>query len=146
MQRGLIALALLLGAAVPASGAEFRSIAETGTVLYDAPSLKSKKLFVATRYYPVEIVVNIDNWVKVRDQAGDLAWVEKKALSDKRTVIVVPSLAEVRQAANEQSPLLFNVQQGVALEVAELPAGGWIKIRHFDGQTGYMRIGDVWGL
>ena len=142
---GVLVLALLAVSA-PASAAEFRSIAETGTVLYDAPSVKSKKLFVTTRLYPVEIVVNIDNWVKVRDQAGDLAWVEKKALSERRTVIVTAQVAEVRQTASEQSSLLFQAQQGVALEVAELSASGWVKVRHVDGQTGYVRIGDVWGL
>jgi SH3-like domain-containing protein len=146
MHGSAIFLLAMLGAAAPVSAAEFRSIAETGTVLYDAPSLKSKKLFVATRLYPVEIVVNIDNWVKVRDQAGDLAWVEKKALSERRTVIVTAQLADVRQAASEQSSLVFQAQQGVALEVAELSTSGWVKVRHVDGQTGYMRIGDVWGL
>jgi SH3-like domain-containing protein len=136
----------LLAAAAPALAAEFRSIGENGTVLYDAPSVKSKKLFVASRYYPVEIVVNIDNWVKVRDQAGDLAWVEKKALSERRTIVVTAAVADVRQTASEQSTLIFQAQQGVALDIMELSAGGWVKVRHVDGQAGYIRISEVWGL
>ena len=136
----------LLAISVPVSAAEFRSIAESGTVMYDAPSVKSKKLFAASRYYPVEIVVTIDNWVKVRDQAGDLAWVERKALSERRTVVVTAPLAEVRQAASDQSTLAFQAQQGVALEVTEPPASGWIRVRHADGMTGYVRISQVWGV
>jgi SH3-like domain-containing protein len=139
-------LVALLAASLPAAAAEFRSIAEGGTVLYDAPSVKSKKLFVASRHYPVEIVVNIDNWVKVRDQAGDLAWVEKKALSERRTVVVTAAVADIRQAASEQSTFVFQAQQGVALDVVELSASGWVKVRHVDGQTGYIRINQVWGL
>ena len=143
--RSLVVL-VLLALAGPAAAAEFRSIAESGTLMYDAPSVRAKKLFVASRFYPVEIVINIDTWAKVRDHAGDLVWVEKKALSDKRTVIVIVAVAEARQTASDQAALVFQAQQGVALDIAEPPAGGWIKVRHLDGATGYVRISQVWGI
>lgn len=136
----------LLAVSLPVSAAEFRSIAENGTVMYDAPSVKSKKLFAASRYYPVEIVVSIDNWAKVRDSAGELAWVEKKALSERRTVVVTTPVADVRQAASDQSSVAFQVQQGVVLEIAEASSSGWVKVRHADGMTGYVRINQVWGI
>lgn len=141
-----LAASVLLALASSAAAGEFRSIAESGTTMYDAPSVRAKKLFVASRFYPVEIVINIDNWAKVRDQAGDLAWVEKKALSDKRTVIVTVAVADARQAASDGAALAFQAQKGVALDVAEPPAGGWIRVRHADGQTGYVKIGQVWGF
>lgn len=140
------AILILMGLASAAVAGEFRSIAESGTPMYDAPSVRAKKLFVASRYYPVEVVINIDAWVKVRDRAGDLTWVEKKALSDKRTVVVTAAFADVRQSPSEQAPLVFQAQQGVALDVVEIQAGGWLKVRHADGQTGYLKIGQVWGL
>jgi SH3-like domain-containing protein len=124
----------------------FRSIAENGTLMYDAPSVRAKKLFVASRYYPVEIVINIDAWVKVRDQAGDLSWIEKKALSDKRTVVVTAAFADVRQSPSEQAAVVLQAQQGVALEIAEAQSAGWLKVRHADGQIGYLKISQVWGL
>ena len=138
---------VLIALAFPAAAGEFRSIAESGTPMYNAPSVRAKKLFVASRYYPVEVVINIEGWMKVRDQAGDLTWVEKKALSDKRTVVVTAPLAEVRQSPNEQAALVFQAQQGVALDIAEnQTAGGWIKVRHAEGQAGYLRIDQVWGI
>ena len=142
----ILAVSVLLALAWSAAAGEFRSIAENGTPMYDAPSIRAKKLFVASRHYPVEVVINIDSWVKVRDQTGDLSWVEKKTLSDKRTVIVTAAVAEVRQTANDQAALVFQAQQGVALDVAEPPAGGWIRVRHADGQTGYIKINQVWGI
>ena len=141
-----LAVCFLLALACPATAGEFRSIAENGTPMYDAPSVRAKKLFVASRLYPVEVVINIDSWVKVRDHAGDLAWVEKKTLSDKRTVIVTAAVADVRQAANDQAVLVFQAQQGVALDVAESPAGGWVRVRHADGQSGYAKINQLWGI
>jgi SH3-like domain-containing protein len=140
-----LGLLLSVGAA-RVDAAEYRSIGEDGTILYDAPSPRSKKLFVATRLYPVEVLVTIDNWVKVRDQAGDLGWVEKKLLSERRTVVVSAPAAAVRQSADQRAPLAFQAEQGVALDVADPPAGGWIKVRHSDGQTGFVRINQVWGL
>ena len=142
-----IAAALVLSAIASAAAAgEFRSIAADGTPMYDAPSLRAKKRFVASRLYPVEIVIDIDKWVKVRDPAGDLSWVEKKAVADRRTVLVAAPMADVRQSASDQAPLVFRAQQGVVLDVAAPPAAGWIRVRHADGQTGYVRIGQIWGI
>jgi len=143
--RGLAAC-LLLALALPAAAGEFRSIAENGTLMYDAPSVRAKKLFVASRYYPVEVVINIDAWVKVRDHAGDLTWVEKKALSDKRTILVTAALAEVKQAPSDEAAIVFQAQRGVALDLAEAQAGGWVKVRHADGQVGYVKLNQVWGF
>ena len=137
---------ILIGIATSATAGEFRSVAENGTLMYDAPSVRAKKLFVASRYYPVEVVINIDAWVKVRDQAGDLTWVEKKALSDKRTVVVTAAFADVRQSPSDQAAVVFQAQRGVALDVSQAQAGGWLKVHHADGQVGYLKIGQVWGL
>ncbi len=132
--------------ALPSAAGEFRSVAENGTIFYDAPSLWAKKVFVASRYYPVEIVVSIEGWMKVRDPAGDLSWVERRALADKRTVIVTATQADVRQKADDAAPLVFQAQKGVALEVAELGTTGWVLVRHRDGQSGFVRIRQLWGL
>ena len=125
--------------------AEFRSVAEDAAVLYDAPSLKAQKLYLLGRDYPLEVVVALENWIKVRDANGELAWVEKKSLSNKRSVMVNVSLADVRQAPNDSATLVFQAERSVLLELVEFSDPGWIKVRHRDGQTGYVRINQVWG-
>jgi SH3-like domain-containing protein len=136
----------LLCAGEAAIAGEFRSIGENAATMYDAPSVKANKLFVASRLYPVEVIVQVDNWTKVRDPAGDLAWVEKKSLSELRTVVVTAPLADVRLRAEDGAPAVFQARKGVALEIAELGAGAWVKVRHRDGQTGFVRANQVWGL
>ena len=145
MMRRLL-FVLLLPAASASWAGEFRSIGENATPMYDAPSIKANKLFVASRFFPVEVIVQVDNWTKVRDVAGDLSWVEKKTLSDTRTVAVTAALADVRQKAEEGAPLVFQARRGVALEIVELGAGSWVKVRHRDGETGFVRANQVWGL
>lgn len=137
---------LLAGAllALPAAAADYFSIAANGTLFYDAPSNKAKKLFVVGQFYPVEAVVSLGDWIKVRDASGALAWVEKKQLSDKRTVLVTAVRADVRQSAEDGAALAFQAEKGVALEYLESTAG-WVKVRHRDGQTGFVRVSQVWG-
>jgi SH3-like domain-containing protein len=78
-------------------------VQESAAVLYDAPSRAATPLYVVSRHYPLEVVVNLEAWVKVRDHAGALTWVEKKALGDKRMVLVTAAAAEARRA-QEPSP------------------------------------------
>ena len=127
------------------AAADFRSVAENAAVLYDAPSAKAKKLYVVSHGYPVEVLVVVEGWSKVRDAAGELTWIESKQLSDKRTVMVRMPLAQVREAADDNAPVAFQAQQNVLLELLEVASGGWLRVRHRDGQSGYVRVAQVWG-
>ena len=128
-----------------AQAIEYRTV-ETATVLYDAPSQRGIKQFVIRRDTPVEIVVSLDGWAKIRDSEGTLAWIERKFLAERRSLIVTASRAEIRQANNESSPLVFEAEKNVSLDYLEAAPGGWIKVRHRDGQSGYVRANQVWGI
>ena len=124
---------------------EYRTV-DAATVLYDAPSQRGAKLFVIRRVAPVELVVNLEGWCKVRDADGALAWIERKFLADRRSLVVTAERAEVRQQPDAASPLVFEAEKRVALDYLESVSGGWVKVRHRDGQTGYVRANQVWGL
>lgn len=140
---GAVAAALVLPAA--AWALEFRSVAEPA-VLYDAPSKQAKRLYAIARYTPVEVVVSVEGWVKVRDASGDIAWIERRQLSDKRMLIVSAAKGEVRRQAEEGAPLAFECDKDVVLELVEAAPPGWAKVKHRDGQTGFVRVTQVWGL
>ena len=127
------------------AGIEFLSISDDAVIMYDAPSHKAEKIFVVSRHLPVEAVVNTADWVKVLDHSGSMAWVEKKALSQQRYVIVTAPLADIYQEANKNSSLVFQAQEQVVLEWIETTDTGWVKVRHRDGQTGYISVTQVWG-
>jgi len=139
--------AVLLAVAAPgAAAAEFRSIAENAAVLYDAPSAKSTKLFVIGRSYPVEVIVVVEGWTKIRDASGELAWIETRNLSERRTVMVKSTLADIRQSADDKAPVAFRAEQNVLLDLVELTGSGWARVTHRDGQSGYIRLNQVWGI
>lgn len=144
MMRFLLVLLAVLGYSVPASAIEFRTV-NAATVLYDAPSQRGSKLFVIRSETPVEVVVKLEGWSKVRDAEGGLAWIEQKYLSEKHSVIVTADRAEVRRKPDESSSLVFEADKSVALEFVEAASGGWIKVRHRDGASGFVKADQIWG-
>ena len=130
----------------PAGAAEFRSVADNAAVLYDAPSAKAEKRHVVGRSYPLEVIVVVEGWTKVRDASGELAWIESRVLSEHRTVMVKTRLADIRQAADDRAPLAFQAEQNVLLDLVELTGTGWARVTHRDGQSGYIKLGQVWGI
>ena len=128
-----------------ASAADFRSVQDNAAVLYDAPSRQATPLYVVSRSYPLEVIVNLEAWVKVRDHAGALSWMEKKSLSDKRMVLVTAPSAEARQRPEDGAPAVFSAAQNVALELLEIASNGWLRVRHADGASGFLRAASVWG-
>lgn len=136
--------------ALPVLATDFRATAEAATVLYDAPSAKAKPLFVLGRDTPLEVIVPVEGWVKVRDAGGTIGWVEKRTLGDKHALVVRVPLADVRASPDDAAPLVFRAEQNVLLELAE-PASttampGWVRVKHRDGQAGFVRIAQVFGL
>ncbi|HZI82485.1 MAG TPA: SH3 domain-containing protein [Casimicrobiaceae bacterium] len=143
------AAALLSLAAGVAAASDFRSTSDAA-VLYDAPSLKSKPLFVLGRDYPLEVIVNVEGWLKVRDAGGTVAWIEKKSIGDRRTLMVRTPTADILAQPEASAGIVFKAEQNVLLELLDpsyaTATPGWAKVRHRDGQVGFVRIQQVWGL
>ena len=136
------ALAMLSGAA---QAVDFRSVSPGPAVMYDAPGLKSKKVFIAPVGMPLELVLTNGDWSRVRDAGGDLAWIESKYLSTRRTLVVDVPQAAARASASDTAAIVFSAGKGVLLELAEPVSSGWLKVRHRDGDSGYVKASDVWG-
>jgi SH3-like domain-containing protein len=149
MRAGCLAVSLLV-IAVPALAqktVEYRAIGDAPAILYDAPGVRGRKLFVAPRGMPFEVVVSIEGWIKVRDRAGDMAWLERRLVGERRTVVSVAA-AQVREKPDDAAPVLLEVAGDVLLELIEATPGtaGWVRVRHRDGATGFVRVSQVWGL
>lgn len=139
----VLALALL---PVSASALEFRSVSVPKAVLYDAPSSSAKKILLLSQNYPVEVIVNLGEWIKVRDAQGSISWAEAKQFSTKRTVMVSAKNAEIRQAADAASALVATLDKDVVLELLDAKlSNGWLKVKHRDGVTGYIQMSSTWG-
>jgi SH3-like domain-containing protein len=146
-QRLALLLGVLAAMSAPQAGAlEFRSVKTTGTLLYEAPAVSAQKLFVVSRYYPVEVLSTDGDWARVRDATGSIAWIRRAALSPQRMLLVVADRAVVRAAADASAPVAFTVPKNGVLELTRAPTGAWVAVRHRDGSSGFARLSDLWGL
>lgn len=144
--RQTLAALLLLGAASAALAIDYRSVNVPAAILYDSPSQQGKKLYLIKAQTPVEVVVRLEGWLKVRDAEGSLAWIEAGDLAGRRTLVVTAPRAAIRQTDNAEAPLVAELDKWVAVEFVEPASPGWAKVRHADGATGYIHSTQVWGL
>lgn len=145
MIKHLLILSGLLALPLAAHALDFRNTTEH-VIVYDAGSTKATPLFILRQGTPVEVIVSINRWIKVREASGGLGWVESTQLGEPRQVIVTAATASVRSAADEAAPEVFGVERDVLLDIEEKPAGAWVRVRHRDGQSGFIPLKSVWGI
>jgi SH3-like domain-containing protein len=141
----LLAAGLLFTLANPAAALEYRSTGRAA-LLYDAPSTAAGKIAIAGSGLPLEVVVDTDAWVKVRDHSGRLAWVEKSALGGANSVMVKAEFSLIRQQPRADADVVFRAERGVLLEVTgAADPYGWLPVKHADGLAGWLPAHEAWG-
>ena len=125
--------------------AEFRAVSVPKAIVYDTPSAQGKKLYLLGQGYPVEVIVNLAEWVKVRDQQGGLSWIDAKQLSTKRTLLII-SPVEIKQTPEASGTTIARVEKDVVVDLLEPAKSGWVKVKHRDGLVGFVQTSAVWGL
>ena len=141
----LFAAGLLLALANPACALEYRSTGRAA-LLYDAPSTAAGKVAIAGSGLPLEVVVDTQAWVKVRDHDGRLAWIEKSVLGGTRSVMIKAESSLIRQQPRPDAAIVFRATRGVLLEATgEADAYGWLPVKHADGLAGWLPAHEVWG-
>ena len=141
-----LAACILSLACSAAAAFDFKTVGPHPAILYDAPSPKGGKLFIAPSGMPVEVLLSYGDWVKVRDAAGDMAWTEARDLSARRNVIVRALSTRVHAAPDDAAPVVMSADRNVLLELVDPEPGPWVRVRHRDGTAGYVRAADVWGI
>jgi len=134
-------------ASVPPTAAakSFVTIGDEPAIMFDAPSTRANKTFIVNALTPLEVLVKLDKWTKVRDTENAIGWIENAAIGERRHVQVSVASADVRAMSAANAALVFDAQRAVLLEVTGPIAEGWLSVRHRDGQAGYVRLSQIWG-
>ncbi|MDB5801603.1 MAG: hypothetical protein JWL63_2542 [Rhodocyclales bacterium] len=127
-----------------AQALDYRSLNDN-TPVFDAGSRQASAQFILLKGTPVELIVTLDRWAKIREASGGIGWVERSLLAERSQIIVTAASAEVRQTAAGDAPVVFTARKDLLLDVIDKPAGSWIKVRHRDGRTGFIELKAVWG-
>lgn len=141
----LLTAVILFALAHPASALEYRSTGRAA-ILYDAPSTAAGKVAIAGSGLPLEIVVNGETWIKVRDASGRLSWIEKSALGGAKTIMVKAETSVIRKQPRADAEVVTRVARGVLLSVTgPADAYGWLPVKHADGLSGWLPAHEAWG-
>ena len=144
--KSFFAIYLFLNASI--SDAEFMSVSAKQSAMHEAPSDSTKKIFIATEGYPVDVLVSLKEWKKIKDHEGKVSWIKAEDLSKKRTVLANSDEIFFYQQPSISSNILAKVSKNVVLDLLDdsVPQG-WIKVYSKAANLeGYVESTSFWGV
>lgn len=138
----LVGLPLILLPEV--ASAEILSVKGTSANFRERPHEAAKIKFSADKFYPVEVVERKAGWAKVKDFEGDEAWVAERMLQKMPSVVVAVDRANIREAAETSSDVVFKAEKGEVFKIQE-HKGQWMKVVDAKGDGGWIRSDMTWG-
>lgn len=128
--------------------ADFMSVNSDQAFLHEAPSDSTKKSFIVTRGYPLEVIVSLKEWKKVKDHEGLINWIKTSDLSSKRTVLNLKGDNSIYLEPSPESPMLAKVNENVTLELLDAKKiDDWIKVYSKVADIeGFIKATDLWGI
>jgi len=138
---GAISLVLLTCAAVQAV---MVSVAVDKIKMHASAGEKSPVLWTLGIGYPLSVVDDQGDWLKVQDFAGDTGWVATKQIDRKPHMIVKDDLVDVRSGPSNRFKLVGRANNGVVFQTLKVKTN-WIKVKHQNGLTGWISRSQLWG-
>ena len=128
--------------------ADFMSVNADQAFLHEAPSDSTKKSYIVTRGYPLEGVVSLKEWKKVKDHEGLINWIKTSDLSSKRTVLNLKSENSIYLEPSSASPILEKVNENVTLELLDTKKiDDWVRVYSKVADIeGFIKATDLWGI
>ena len=128
--------------------ADFISVKAKQAVLFEGPSKTTEKMYIVTEGYPLEVLVSLKDWKKVKDHNGKISWIESKNTHKERTVLITKDDAVIFNQANAKSHKLGNVEKFVVLKLnSPMLVGNWAQVKtQIEGLIGFVNAREVWGL
>lgn len=126
------------------ASAKVRSVSVATANFRAGPSTKHPIIFSADRFYPVEIIDQKKDWVRIRDFEGDEAWVAGWLLCDTQTIVVTRKVVNVREKPTRSSTVVHTAERGAVFKTVG-KKGSWLKVADEEGDIGWIHRNLVWG-
>ncbi len=136
---------------IPASLAlTMRSINSDNVNLRSGPGTSYDVKWEYGKGFPLIILQNKGDWVKVKDFENDTGWIYKNLLSKKRHMIVKAFKGKnkkinIRSGPGTKYSVVGKAYYGVVFETLE-QKNGWAHIRHESGLEGWVKRSLLWGF
>jgi len=124
--------------------ARMMSIDGTKVHLRTGPGTKYRVVWELGRGFPLKVLSQKGNWIKVKDFEGDTGWVHKKFLDREPHLIVKKNRVNIRNGPGTRYRVVGKANYGVVFRTVEHKQG-WVKVRHENGLTGWVMRNLLWG-
>ena len=99
-----------------------------------------------SKYLPVEIIAEFENWRKVRDVQGTQGWIHQTMLSSRRTFIIISKMRILRKKDERKSRAVAKLAVNAVGKLKRCPgSSGWCEVVA-GGYKGWLRRVDFWGV
>ncbi len=128
----------------------FVSLSNDESSVRTGPSLDYPVMWVLTRKdLPVEVILEFDNWRKIRDPDGQEGWVFHTLLSGKRTALTIgkKSIFAYEKPFNEnalKARVVLELEPSVIVEI-DACDGAWCLVKA-SGFSGWIKRNLLWGV
>lgn len=133
---------LLLGG--PVQAVTMVSATANNIKMRSGPGEKYPVLWVLKSGYPLSIVDDQGDWVKVQDYEGDTGWLAATLVGRSPHMIVKADRVELRSGPSSRYRLVGKANHGVVFQTLKVK-DKWVKVKHESGLTGWITRGSLWG-
>jgi len=100
--------------------------------------------------FPLKVIEKKGDWIKVTDFENEVGWASRQLLTTTPHAIVAVNRGKkkkvtIRSGPSTNSKVVGQAYYGVVFSVLE-KKGGWRKIRHESGLSGWIQQDFLWGI
>jgi uncharacterized protein YgiM (DUF1202 family) len=142
-------LFIVLTAATSQAAIKMVSISGDNINMRSGPGEKYRVIWELGKGFPLRVIEQKGNWLKVSDFEGDTGWVYKKLTSDSPHLIVKvhkdkKKKINIRTGPGTNYRIAGKAYYGVVFKTLKRDKD-WVQVRHENGLTGWIKRSLLWG-
>ena len=145
-----IGIFLILILTTPSFALSMKSVDSDTVNLRSGPGTNYDIKWEYGKGFPLIVLQNKGDWVKVKDFENDTGWIYKNLLSNKGHMIIKVfkgknKKVNIRSGPGTRYGVVGKAYYGVVFETLE-QKDGWARVRHESGLIGWIKRSLLWGF
>lgn len=143
--RNIVLAAIFFFVLHGAAAAEMVSVAAELVNMRSGPGHEHEVAWELGKGYPLKVLEERGEWLKVTDYQDDVGWVQKEMVTAKPSMIVGKKIVNIRSGPGENYRIVRQAENGVVFFTLETK-GSWVKVMHEEEDvSGWVLRSLLWG-